>query len=227
MKAFDKVWEQIHTDKAWGKYPNEDVVRFMARNFYHFDRTNVKVLDLGCGGGANSFFLAKEGFDTYAIDGSSIAIEKTRKYMQENGLSITCCKGDFISLPYESEFFDAVIDSGAIICGGTTSNIKIVVNECYRVLKPEGKILSTGLFTMKCTGAGTGEKVGVNTFRNEIEGSLRNTGTVHYFTKEEINDIYGSAGFNIVSIDTTYRTDFNGTVITEYYTTICIKMCTI
>ena len=33
MKTFDKQWNEVHETRNWGKYPAEELVRFMARNF--------------------------------------------------------------------------------------------------------------------------------------------------------------------------------------------------
>lgn len=32
--AWDPVWESIFTNQAWGRYPGEDLIRFVAKNFY-------------------------------------------------------------------------------------------------------------------------------------------------------------------------------------------------
>ena len=39
-----------------------------------------KVLDIGCGEGLDSVFLAKKGFDVAALDNSEYAIHKTLQY---------------------------------------------------------------------------------------------------------------------------------------------------
>ena len=75
-KTFDEIWEDIHKNKEWGRYPSEEVIRFVARNYYNQDRDKVKILDFGCGAGANTWFLAREGFDTYAFDGSKTAVKR-------------------------------------------------------------------------------------------------------------------------------------------------------
>jgi tRNA G46 methylase TrmB len=49
--------------QEWGKYPPEHVIRFVARNFYRVpDRKYVHLLEVGCGPGANVWFMAREGF---------------------------------------------------------------------------------------------------------------------------------------------------------------------
>lgn len=73
------IWEQIHSQRAWGRYPNEELVKFIGKNFFRIpkeERQNIKILELGCGQGANLWFLAKEGFDVYGIDISPSAIKK-------------------------------------------------------------------------------------------------------------------------------------------------------
>ena len=51
MKSFDEVWENIHATQEWGKYPSEQVIRFVARNYYRKERHSIKMLDFGVGGG--------------------------------------------------------------------------------------------------------------------------------------------------------------------------------
>jgi tRNA G46 methylase TrmB len=58
--GWDPVWESIFQERDWGKYPGEELIRFVARNFYSFeDRKSVKLLEVGCGTGANLWFMAK------------------------------------------------------------------------------------------------------------------------------------------------------------------------
>lgn len=51
MKSFDNEWEKIHASQEWGKYPSENVIRFIARNYYSKDRLKTRILDFGCGAG--------------------------------------------------------------------------------------------------------------------------------------------------------------------------------
>lgn len=50
-KSFDETWEEIHKTQEWGKYPTEHVIRFIARNYYKKERSKIRILDFGCGGG--------------------------------------------------------------------------------------------------------------------------------------------------------------------------------
>ena len=33
--SWDPVWENVFQNQSWGKYPSENLVRFVARNFYN------------------------------------------------------------------------------------------------------------------------------------------------------------------------------------------------
>lgn len=72
------------------------------------------VCDLGSGQGLTSVFLAKEyGFKVYAADLWSEP-EENRRFFDEMGLSdeqIVPVKADAEALPFEKEFFDAVVST--------------------------------------------------------------------------------------------------------------------
>ena len=58
--SWNSNWEEVFKNKEWGRYPAEELVRFIARNYFKYkNRDIIKVLDLGCGIGSNLWFLAK------------------------------------------------------------------------------------------------------------------------------------------------------------------------
>ncbi|MBU3190616.1 class I SAM-dependent methyltransferase [Clostridium bowmanii] len=209
MKTFDDMWEVIHQEQEWGKYPSEEVIRFVARNFYKLDRKKIRVLDFGCGTGAVTWYIAKEGFDAYGFDGSETAIKKAIMRIEQEGLKANLLVADAGNLSYEDNHFDAIVDS-AVICGNKLYDVKNILTEAKRVLKEGGKIFSTGLFNCKTTGYGTGEKLEEGTYREMTEGALAHRGTVHFFTVNEIKSTWEEAGFKNVKIDSVERTDMGG-----------------
>ena len=74
--------------------------------------SGATVCDLGSGQGLTSVFLAKEyGFRVYASDLWSDP-EENRRFFAEMGLTdeqIVPVKADAVALPFEKEFFDAVV----------------------------------------------------------------------------------------------------------------------
>ncbi|MDH7478542.1 MAG: class I SAM-dependent methyltransferase [Syntrophomonadaceae bacterium] len=216
MGSFDPIWEQIHREQEWGKYPSEEVIRFVARNFYGANRATTRILDVGCGTGAVTWFLAREGFRVYAFDGSETAVRKAKQRLQEEGLQATLSVGDAACLSYANDYFDGLIDS-AMIYSNTVVNIKTILKECHRVLKKGGKAFFTGLFKVGMTGYGSGEKIEDNTFRGITEGALAHRGTAHFFSEPEIISLWTEAGFSNLKIDTLERTDRGGVCKVSYY----------
>ena len=55
-------WNDVFESRDWGRYPPEELIRFVARNFGDVpERGEVRFLEVGCGPGANIWFLRREG----------------------------------------------------------------------------------------------------------------------------------------------------------------------
>lgn len=214
MKAIDPQWEQIHRNSAWGRYPAEEIVRFVARNYFKRPRREVRFLDLGCGGGANTWFLCREGFTVFSFDGSFSAACKCRDYLEQMREAAGIFQADAACLPIRDNSFDCIVDVAAI-CSNHAEAVKIILGEAFRTLKPGGRIISSGLFKPTMTGFGTGEKIDDHTYRNMTEGALANVGTVHFFTIAEIERLWSEAGFVELRIDSLERSD--GDTLVAYH----------
>lgn len=71
------------------------------------------LLDIGCGNGWVSIYLAKQGIIVEGIDSSSIAIKEARIKAKKEKLSNVHFKvGDALDFPYPQKSFDAVFDRG-------------------------------------------------------------------------------------------------------------------
>lgn len=216
MRTFDEKWEEVHTNHEWGKYPSEEIIRFVARNYYNKERGNIKLLDIGCGTGSNTWYIAREKFQAYGFDGSETAIRKAKNRMADEGVKVNLQVADAGAMPYEEEYFDGIIDS-AMICANTVDGISNILSGCYKILKIGGKLLSSGLFARNMTGYGKGEKLEEHTYRNITVGSLSEIGTVHFFDKEEIYELWSKAGFKNIKIDYLERTNNGGADKVSYY----------
>ena len=199
MEAISKEWEEVHHDREWGRYPGEPVIRFVARNFYKCKRDEIKILDYGCGQGAHTWYLAREGFDTYALDGSASAVEKAKIYLEKEGVNAKFDVMDGTAITYQNDFFDGVIDS-ACVGHNKLDNIEKMYSEIYRVLKDEGKLFTT-FFSTKTSGFGTGEKIEKNTFKNVTEGPLAGLGIVHFWEEDEFIETLKNVGFTDIEVE--------------------------
>ncbi|MGC3873231.1 methyltransferase [Halomonas sp. GXIMD04776] len=71
----------------------------------------ANILDVGCGDGVISAWLARQGAKTTAVDSSSFAVEATRRTLTANGLSGNALQSDVYSALPEGERFDAIISN--------------------------------------------------------------------------------------------------------------------
>ncbi len=69
-------------------------------------------LDLGCGTGTNSIYLAKHGFQTVGVDFSSKAIGLARKKARQAGVGVDFYVNDVTVLDFLRGPFDLILDIG-------------------------------------------------------------------------------------------------------------------
>jgi 2-polyprenyl-3-methyl-5-hydroxy-6-metoxy-1,4-benzoquinol methylase len=201
--AFDQAWESIFQSQSWGKYPSEEIVRFLMSRFRDVaERPHIRVLDLGCGGGAHTWLLAREGFDAYGIDGSKSAIRQAGQLLEGAGLTAHLRVGDFIHLDYQPESFDAVIDSGAIQ-HNRLEDIRAVHEQIWALLKPGGHFCGLMINT-DTSGWEDAERIEERTFRNFKGGPIRHDVIVHFFTASEVELLMSP--YRDVAIEQTTRT---------------------
>ncbi len=122
------------------RYPAEVFVRFVADNYYKADdRSRVKFLDLGCGGGANSWYLAHEGFHVTALDQSKAALQSLKMRFEEERFyrdRIMFVQEDIGKLSHSpGNLFDCVLDHN------TLCHIeRPPMNTIHEMLKKGGKL---------------------------------------------------------------------------------------
>lgn len=141
------------------------------------DKDYKKVLDIGCGRGRNSFFYADHDFEVSALDTSKGLIDLLNNKIERLEIgNINTFVGDFKELPFENEFFDAIVCTSTLH-HAKYSEIQQGVNEIRRVLKTEGCII-LDLLSKEDESYGCGEKVEENTYI----GSRKNEeGIIHYY----------------------------------------------
>jgi len=207
-------WEQIFASRAWGAYPPEELVRFIARSFRSVpNKSEIRVLEIGCGPGPNIWYLVREGFTVAGIDGSPTAIRQAEERLMADGLPhekpcVDLKVGNFASLPWADESFDAVIDVEALYAN-LMVNIRASITEIRRTLRPGGLFFGK-MFGTQTTGSDSGEMIELGTMRYPKTGPCAGNEISHFFTREEFKDIF--FGFRDLCIDQAVRTDHNGKV---------------
>ena len=207
MRPWDQSWEEIYRTQGYrGRYPNEDLIRFVAPLFREETveaRKNIKMLEVGCGPGAEIWYLAREGFQVYGIDGSKTAIAMCRQRLKAEGLGAEIVVGDITDLPYPDEYFQVVVDVAAIQHNPPDS-IAQIISEVYRVLKDGGHFFSLARSDRDYL-FGCGRKIAENTYTDIPSGDASGTGVMHFFTIPELEGIL-KGRFRELSIEYTERT---------------------
>lgn len=98
------------------------------------DKKSLKILDAGCGTGANMSHLKRLG-EVYGVDISKEAIRFSRKRGLKNLKIASISK-----LPYKTNFFDLVVCFD-VIGQAEVESVKEAIKEFKRVLKPGGILL--------------------------------------------------------------------------------------
>ncbi|MBM0416328.1 class I SAM-dependent methyltransferase [Aeromonas veronii] len=126
------------------RYPNDSLIGFMAANFFHLsqtERSKCRVLELGCGSGANIWMLAKEGFDTWGLDLSPTGIAICKEVVASWNVTAHLDVGDMTQLPYPDDHFDAIVDVVSMQ-HLTLSQHNTTICEIHRCLKSGGSFFS-------------------------------------------------------------------------------------
>ncbi len=218
--SWDSTWEDVYMSRDWGKYPAESLIRFVARNFYHQKRDQVNILEIGCGTGANLWYISREGINAFGVDGSKTAIAKAEQRMQEENVKVNLKVGDVVKLDYPDNFFDAVIDVECL-SHNSKENCKKIFAEINRVLKKDGKFYSR-TFSERTTISSNSKKLSSSEYTEIKDGAFHGCGYVKLLNDGEAKDLYSSA-FNLLEFDTMEYTYNSGQIKIAELVLVCQK----
>lgn len=174
MDARADPWEAVHQRQAWGRWPNEHFIRFVARNYGTADRADTHFLELGCGAGAQMWFLGLEGYSVTGIDSSRRAVERANDMMRlfqlEEG-AVQMSLQELVMAGPPERLFDCVYDVACLQCL-PYGEARAAVGALVPFLKPGGRIFSLMASAsgdeMAPKGASTRRA-----FRHEVEALFR------------------------------------------------------
>lgn len=189
---WDDIYRKYPLDElGWelGK-PRPILVEFVEKDLVK----KGKALDLCCGAGTNTVYLAEKGFEVTGIDISPTAIEFAKKKAEKANVKIKFKVADFTELPFADEEFDFVFDMGCF------HHVKIddrqaFINGVHRVLKKSGGYMLTCF-------------------------SFRNGRAWNHFTKQQIvslfSDLFDLGAFR-------HYPSVEGDGVTRYFYTVVMK----
>lgn len=143
------------------------------------------VLDLGCGTGQTSAYLARQyKCHVTAIDNHPIMLEKANRRFQLEQLAVTVVNGNAEKLDLQDDSFDYVFSESVVIFTDITKTL----NELSRVLKKDGKLILI-------------EMIAEHALTEELNSEVCDLYGIKKILNEEEWKIYlQDAGFNQVEI---------------------------
>lgn len=155
----------------------------------YLKKPNQKILDIGCGAGTLSLYLANKGHNVLGLDISSKAIKECLKSKKALGLNNVDFRTlDFLAMKTKNRY-DAVLFTEVIEHLEDDSK---ALGSIHNFLKPSGiMILSTPSDTAPL------HKLGITKKFDEEVGHLRR------YSLEEIQEIVRKSGFKIIETEKT------------------------
>lgn len=224
------IFEEQYINKklnAQRLYPNEGLLCFLGgRGLLGKNNKDIRVLEVGCGSGANLWMLAKEGFDVYGMDASETGLRLAKEHLNHKwGVDANLHVGTFDNLPYENEFFDIVVDVVSMqhielsIC-------RKALKEINRVLKPNGTFYSFRLSDHSAMYFNSGaDKLDCATVKNMSNEDLplSNNGKTSFWSPSLVLQEYSMADLKVESVERCTRTYSGALYSVEYLSIIARK----
>lgn len=107
MRALYQAFYRFNA-APWGRTPSPDLVALVENGRI----APCRAIDIGCGTGITSIYLASRGFDVTGIDYSSMAIWRATQAAERAGVTAAFIGGDITSPADLPTGFDLLVDHG-------------------------------------------------------------------------------------------------------------------
>lgn len=181
LEFWERAWSAVKS--AYTQMPDMPYVpRIPAALKAH----NVqRVLDLGCGSGWLSIYLARGGFKVTGLDVASHALVLANQWADQEDLDIEFDVGDIAALAYPLGSFDAVVGN-SIFEHLTYDLCKITIARLKRIVLPGGLLI--GCFDK--VGGGPGEYYKLEDGTHVYTDKGRKGMMLRYFPDEELKEFF-------------------------------------
>lgn len=174
-KRWDDFFSQLPNDHPLATaLPDEHLYDYLKNR-----RVSIgQALDIGCGNGRNSAFLAANGFNVDAIDISSEALAMAKELSEKRNTNISFACSSLLDFDFKYEFYDLAYDFGCLhhIHPHRRPQYIEKIKSC---LKPKA-FFALGTFNQKM-GLTTGD---IDVYKNQsMEGGLS-------FSKEDLHFLF-------------------------------------
>jgi SAM-dependent methyltransferase len=155
----DAFWEDPEKAEEFARKPPDH--RLKALIEAEPDPRRLRALDVGCAGGRNAVFLAENGVEVVATDGSAAMVERTRErlgaLLGPEAAAETVIRATMEAMPWAADAsFDLVVALGIYHNARSAGEWHAALAETARVLKPGGRAL-VSVFTPETDLDGAGK----------------------------------------------------------------------
>ena len=192
MTGWERLWRDPNVVAEWEKIPPVPQVVEMANLLESQGRR--RMLDLGCGLGRHTVYLAARGFEVTATDNAPTAIEACRKNLDAVDLDAELLHLDMTAMAFPPGRFDGVVASN-VIHHADLSTLERILSTITEMLVPDGLFVWVTP-TPRHFGFGQGREIEPGTWigSEAADGDLPH----HYSTESEVRELLQA--YEILSI---------------------------
>jgi SAM-dependent methyltransferase len=191
VKFWDRAWSPVK--QPYTQMPDLPYINAIPEKL---SKAGAKtVLDLGCGSGWLSIFLARAGFQVTGVDIAAHATELARQWAEQESLNADFRVADITELPCENASFDACVGN-SIFEHLTVELAERCFAELKRVVKQGGLLF--GCFDK--VGGGPGEYYKLDDGTHVYTDKGRAGMLLRYFNDDELKELL--KGWQIIEMET-------------------------
>lgn len=187
--SFSTEWEERYTANTHlSVWPWSDIVSLVYRHCKHVIAEGGRVLELGCGAGANIPLFRALGVDYCAIEGSPTIVKQLHERYPDLADNITC--GDFTTeQPFPGDF-DLIVDRASLTCNSTAA-IDRALKLTFESLKTGGIFIGSDWYSKNHSDFEEGDpSIDAFTRTNHKSGQFLGTGQVHFSDEAHLRDLF-------------------------------------
>ena len=202
--TFSSEWdERYRSNTQMSIWPFTDLVSYVIR-YANPAGKQTRVLELGCGAGANIPFFLAQGFKYYGIEGSNTMLNKLKRKFPK--IKNNLIADDFTKQIQFKEKFDLVVDRAALT-HNNTDGIKNCLELVYDKMKKNSLYIGIDWISTKHDEFKKNvKKIDRYTRTDFKKGQFAHVGPVHFSNKSHILKLFGK--FEIIILE-------QKTVVTE------------
>ena len=180
MNGWQKLWQDPEIAEQWHQRPVLPEVATMADLLVQEGRR--RVLDIGCGVGRHTIYLASRGFEVTATDNAPAAVSGCRRNLEKAGLRATVLELDMAEMPFPDDYFDGAV-AAQVIHHTDAATLARIISLIHRKLSPGGRFVWV-TSSPRSRNYGKGREIEPGTWvdENRREGPVPH----HYCTEQEI-----------------------------------------